>query len=121
MCRASHQLPKLSLLEYHISWELGTDRNFVLAGWFWQIKNSRLPSADMVGLSSGKSELILMPRFSILTIVEAVMMLAAWGTNAIELSKAVCDTIVCAYKYTISVTMVFFTYRIYTKTKFLYK
>ena len=63
----------------------------------------------MVGLSSVRSELILIPRFSILTIVDAVMILAAWGTNVIELSKAVCAEMDCIETKIIKGMVVFFT------------
>lgn len=99
----------LSLFEYHISCELGTDRYFVLAGWFSQIKKRRFPSAEMVGLSSGRSELMLTPRFSTLTMVDAVMMLAAWGTNATEESKDVCAETACTQAQLIKGIMFFFT------------
>ncbi len=37
-------------------------------------RHNKLPSAEMVGLSSGNSEFILIPKFSILIIVDEVMM-----------------------------------------------
>ncbi len=37
------------------------------------MKNNKLPSAEIVGLNSGSSELMLMPKFSILIIVADVI------------------------------------------------
>jgi hypothetical protein len=71
---ASPHLPKLSLSAYQMSCELRMELYFVLYGWFWQMKNNKLPSAEMVGLSSGSSELMLTPKFSILMIVLDLMM-----------------------------------------------
>ena len=49
------------------------------------MKNRVLPSADTVGLNSARSELILIPKFSILSIVEAVIILSFWGFNKVSL------------------------------------
>ena len=77
-------MPAESLLEYQISWEFGTELNLVLTGWFSQIKNKILPSADTVGRSSARSELILIPKFSILIIVEALIILSFWAFNNVS-------------------------------------
>lgn len=46
-----------------------------------------LPSAETVGLSSAKSEFTFTPKFSILRMVEAVMMLSFCGFKTMEVSK----------------------------------
>ena len=64
------------------------------------MKNNRFPSAEIVGLNSGKSELILMPKFSILRIVAALMILSFWAFNTSEVSAES-----CAYEYSTQVDM----------------
>jgi len=73
MCIAGLQFPELSLSAYHISCELGIELYLVFIGSFSTIKNKRLPSADTVGRNSAKDVLIFGPKFSVLIIVEAVM------------------------------------------------
>jgi hypothetical protein len=58
----------------------------VFDGWFSQIKKRILPSAETVGLNSGSGVLILVPRFSILMIVSAVMIFSFWGFKAPRVS-----------------------------------
>ena len=82
-----------------MSCELGTELYFVLAGWFSQIKNSRLPSADTVGRNSGRSELMFVPKFSILIIVLLVMMLSYWAINLpVSLAWLICAVACCRPK-----------------------
>src|SRR5918998_363500 len=88
MCIASLHLPELSRKAYQISCELRMELYFVLAGWFSQIKNKILPSADIVGLNSASSELIFFPIFSILMMVADVMIFSFWG---FKLSKESLD------------------------------
>ena len=59
------------------------------------MKNNMFPSAEMVGLNSGRSELILIPRFSIFRIVLLVMTLSFW-----YLRPAVSGGVGCAYAVT---------------------
>ena len=54
------------------------------------MKKSKLPSAETVGLNSGNDVLILAPRFSTLTIVEAVMIFSFCATSFSEVSKEGC-------------------------------
>src|SRR5687767_5399853 len=70
----------MSRSAYQISWVV-TEPYFVLAGWFSQMKNNKLPSAEMVGRNSGRSELILMPRFSILMMVLESITSSDFGFN----------------------------------------
>ena len=72
-----------------MSWEFETELYLVFAGWFSQMKNKMLPSAETVGLSSAKSELTFTPKFSILRMVEAVMMLSFCGFKTIDVSMEV--------------------------------
>ena len=84
---ASLQRPEVSRTAYHISCELRMELYFVFSGWFWQIKKSILPSAEIVGLNSGSCVLIFSPRFSILMIVSEVMIFSFCGFNAPNVSE----------------------------------
>ncbi len=55
---------------------------FVFIGSFSTMKNNRFPSADTVGLNSDKDVLTLGPRFSILIIVDEVIIFSFWGIKA---------------------------------------
>ncbi len=50
------------------------------------MKNNKLPSAEMVGRNSARSELILNPKFSILIMVEAVIMFSFCAIKVAEVS-----------------------------------
>lgn len=54
------------------------------------MKNNRLPSAEMVGLNSGKLVLMFGPRFSTLTMVDGLMIFSFCETILIEVSSDGC-------------------------------
>src|SRR5574337_76287 len=87
MCMAGPQFPKLSLTEHHISCELRIELYFVFIGSFSTMKNNKLPSAEIVGLSSGKSVLIFAPKFSTLITVDGFMMFSFCATSFPEVSN----------------------------------
>src|SRR6476620_10789218 len=93
---ASLHLPVVvSLNEYHISCELRIELYLVLYGWFSQIKNKMLPSAEIVGLSSASSELMLTPRFSILRMVSGRMILSFCSLSTTVVSMLVWAVTYC--------------------------
>ena len=71
----------VSFSENQMSWELGTELNFVLRGLFSQMKNKRLPSADTVGRNSGYIVFTVFPKFSIFRMVPAVMIFSFCGIS----------------------------------------
>src|SRR5829696_1486198 len=81
MCLASPHRPKVSRSEYQMSCELRIDAYLVLRGWFSQMKKRWLPSAEIVGLSSGNSEFIFQPRFSILMMVPSLIIFSFWAIS----------------------------------------
>src|SRR5207249_11675749 len=88
MCLAGPHTPKLSFSAYQISCEFGMELYFVFMGSFSTIKNKRFPSADTVGLSSAKGVLIFGPKFSVLMIVDAVIMFSFCGIRLPEVSAS---------------------------------
>jgi hypothetical protein len=54
---------------------------FVFKGSFSTMKKSKLPSAEIVGLSSGNVVLMLAPKFSTFTMVEALIMFSFCAIN----------------------------------------
>ncbi len=65
---------------------------FVFSGSFSTIKNNRFPSADTVGLNSARGVLMFGPKFSILMIVDAVIIFSFWGIKSPVVSAEGWDT-----------------------------
>jgi hypothetical protein len=80
----------------------------VLAGWFSQIKKRIFPSADTVGLSYGRSVLILGPMFSILIMVSALMIFSFWAISVPAVSFSGCAKAVFIQIKRIKKKLVFF-------------